>query len=223
MHQARAKARVFARSGTIRHEGMICQRWGRGEQRNAPRAGCRRRNGGRGSKGRESPASGVHEGTKALWSCPGAKTWCGFPKAAHAFSRRSSGDDARSGWVSGGAGTPPPERDETADVSRRDEAQCRKRAAGREGCNGRRAAGLPCQDCGTTPHILRSAECRIYCRNSVHAHRSTRHREEGGSNASAAPAVGSCCPKTPAWPSSFPPAMHFDRFRGCHAVCGIRR
>ncbi len=41
-------------------------------------------------------------------------------------------------------------------------AQGQNRATGREGCNGRRAAGLPCQDgAGITAHILRTARSAV--------------------------------------------------------------
>lgn len=94
---------------------------------------------------------GVPRATPAFGCAPSAITMVAGP----------AGDDGWSGWVSGGAGTPPPERDETADVSMMRQGSMPWEHHSREGCNGRRAAGLPCQDCGTTPHILRQLQTRL--------------------------------------------------------------
>lgn len=124
----------------------------------AGRTGSRRRKVRSGSKGCEKPFVRCPEGTKAHRSAPGAES----------LGAGSNGG-TRSLVVGPAAMTPG--RGGSREVARKpllramkrrtfkwcDEAQCR-RAPRREGCNGRRAGGLPFQDCGTTPHILRSTQ-----------------------------------------------------------------
>ena len=60
---------------------------------------------------------------------------------------RSNGQRFVQGSVPVGREAPKPGEGSTGDtVGWRIKAQCRKCATGREGCDGRRAAGLPCQD-----------------------------------------------------------------------------
>jgi hypothetical protein len=125
-----------ARSAALEESGFegaqnALRRWGPGERRILPSVVSRRESLGR------------------------------VPRAAHAFRLRSNGNHVWSGWGLGEwAGTPFPERDETADVSlARFEARCRGSAMSRRGCNGERAAGFPCQDCGYYPaHLAQSTK-----------------------------------------------------------------
>ena len=97
------------------------------------------------------------------WSCPSGETLAMGARGDRRLPERDGTADVPPWFGAGGEGSLQVWRVFDRRNGRwRVKAQGQNRAKGREGCNGRRAAGLPCQDgAGITAHILRTARSAV--------------------------------------------------------------
>jgi hypothetical protein len=103
------------------------------------------------------------EGRNALWPSPCAEGMVRVPRAADAFGCGPAAITAGLGRFSGrGQERPILERDKTADVLLARKGSMPHAVPMAGGMQRGRISGPPCQDCGTTPHILQSFLCPFF-------------------------------------------------------------